>query len=243
MASQTILNIVKSVAQRVGLPVPTTVVSTDRQVQQLVALANEEGEELADRYNWTALQKEATWVTIAAEDQGVLNGTILAASAGFKYVINDTIWNRTTQFKPGGPISPKGWQGLKATPLSGFWSQYRIRGGHLLFLPAASAGQTVAFEYVTENWAVDTLGTTGKSEFTADDDYPLLDSKIIRSGLVWRWKAAKGLSYQEDFQKYENLVADAMARDGTKGRVSLNGNNPEEVRPFILVPAGNWGVP
>lgn len=246
MANKTVLEIVKTVAKRVGISVPTTVTgSTDIQVLQLLALVNEEGEELADRYMWTALQKEKTFTTIAAEDQGaIVGGTgLLTVGDGFKYILNDTIWNRTTQFKPGGPVGPVGWQGLKATPFSGFWSQYRIRGGHLFFLPAATVGQTVAFEYVTENWATDTTGATGKAEFTADDDVPLLDSKLITTGLVWRWKASKGLSYDEDFRKYENMVADAMARDGTKGKVSLNGCNPDKVQPFVIVPAGNWMVP
>ena len=48
-----LLTIVQRVCRLVSLPVPTTVVtSTDLVVQQLYALANEEGEELADAYDW-----------------------------------------------------------------------------------------------------------------------------------------------------------------------------------------------
>jgi hypothetical protein len=38
----------------------------------------------------------------------------------------------------------------------------------------------------------------------------------MTQGVIWRWKAAKGLEYAEDYNKYERLVADQMGRDGGK---------------------------
>lgn len=243
MAKQTILQIVRAVAPRLGLLPPSTVTgSTDLQIQQLLALANEEGEELAGRKTgWTALIKERTFTTVAAESQGVLAGGVVPAGSGFSYILNDTIFNRTTQFGVSGPMTPRGWQGLKATTtLTGFYSQYRIRGGELLLYPAPAAGDTAAFEYVTENWVSNVTNDVFRTEFTMDDDYPLLDSRLIRLGLIWRWKSAKGLEYAENFNAYEAAVADALARDGTAGPASLDGCNRDGIEPGIFVSKGNW---
>lgn len=241
MASDSVLTIVRETCGRIGLNKPSTATgSTDVQVQQLVSLVNEEGKKLASRTRWQELIAEATFVTVAAEDQGKLSGTIVATASGFKYVINDTIFNRTQKVNVPGPLSPSGWQVLKSTgSVAGFWSQYRIRGGRLLMYPAPAAGQTASFEYVTENWVSNAANDTFRKAFTADDDYPLLDSDLLTAGLVWRWKKAKGLSYGEDMTDYEELVNDAMTRNASARTVNLNGAC-EEATPYVVVSRANW---
>ena len=240
MAADTILTIIRDFAPRVGVGKPTTATgSTDVQVQQMVALANEEGQELAARFDWQQLILEATWTSVATEDQGALSGTIVSAALGFNHILNDTIWNRTTKVGPGGPLSPVAWQANKATSYTGPYSQYRIRGGHLLLLPAPAAGETLAFEYVSENWVSNTTGDATSNAFVSDDDYPLLDSRLIKLGLIWRWKAAKGLDYSQEFQNYELAVADAKTRNIPRTKVSMNGPC-DDFQPFIQVARGNW---
>ena len=73
-----------------------------------------------------------------------------------------------------------------------------------------------------------------------DDDYPLLDSNLITLGVIWRWKKSKGLEYAEDFDTYEAAVSDAMARDGTKPKISMNGPQEANFQPFIVVPLTDW---
>ena len=54
-----LLQIIQRVCRLVSLPVPSEVVnSTDLTVQQLYELANEEGEELADAYDWQKLRRQ-----------------------------------------------------------------------------------------------------------------------------------------------------------------------------------------
>ena len=241
MASQTALEIVRTVAGRVGIQRPSTATgSTDVQVQQLVALLNEEGQELAKRYVWQATVREKTFTTIAAEDQGLLvGGAILSAADGFKYVLNDTIYDRTTEYQLQHS-TPTRWQSDKSTLPVGPYSRYRIRNGRLLMLPAPTAGLTVAFEYVTENWVSNAAGDAFRAEFTMDGDFPLLDSQLLIMGLKWRWKAAKGLSYAEDMQSYELAVADATSRDEPRGVVSFNGPDRDNFEPYVVTPAGDW---
>lgn len=216
------LQLIRELCGRTGISRPNSVASSgDTQVIQLLGLLNEEGQELSGRYEWESLTREATFVTVAAEDQGALT-TIIGATNVYRHIVNETIWNRTTQEALLGPKAPRTWQGLKALGVTGPYSEYRIRGGHLLFLPAPSAGDTCAFEYLTKNWATDSAATVQKSLVTADEDIFLLDEQLLLLGTRWRWLREKGLSYDEIFRAYESKVVDAMAKDGTKSTKNLD---------------------
>lgn len=232
-----LLSVVQSACERIGINAPSIVIgNNDKQIKQLLALANEEGEELAERYRWQALIKEATFTTQAQESQGEITSI---ATDGYKYILNDTIWNRDTRRPVFGPLAPRDWQLLQASPVSGPFDEYRIRGGEVLFNPDPTAGQTCAFEYKTENWCESTSGE-GQDSWQADDDVGRLDEKLMTAGLIWRWNAAKGFSYGEHFNKYERRVADAMARDGSKPTLDVAGGITD-FQPGIFVPQTGYG--
>jgi hypothetical protein len=243
MTQETALQIIRAVAGGRGLGRPgTSTGSTDVQILQLVDLLNEEGQDLAARFAWQALIQEKTWTMLGAEDQGLLvGGSILTEADGFDYIFNDTIHNRTTQFPVTGPISPQMWQASKATTtVASPYSQYRIRGGHLLMYPAPTAGHTGAFEYKTENWVSNDEGDAFSSKFVEDDDFPLLDSRLLKLGLTWRWKKEKGLEYAEDFETYEAAVLDKITRDKTAKSARLDGTDTTGIQPVIAVARGSW---
>jgi len=201
-----------------------------------MALAIEEGVELAARYEWQALLAEATFTTLAAESQGAL-ATI---APGCKYIVNDTIWNRDLRRPVFGPLSAQRYQQLKAMVMAGPWYQFKIIRGNINFIPNPAAGQDCYFNYISKNWVLAADNTTTKAAFTADDDTSLLDEDLMVLGLIWRWKAAKGFNYAEDFQKYERMVMDAMGRDGSKDTLNM-GDVRYDIYPGVLVPAGSWG--
>jgi hypothetical protein len=67
-----LLFIIREACKRLGITVPNAAVSsTDLQVQQLVALCNEEGQELSSRYAWQRLTKTATFTTVVSQSQRV----------------------------------------------------------------------------------------------------------------------------------------------------------------------------
>jgi hypothetical protein len=199
-----------------------------------MALANEEGQELSARYPWTALQNESTFTTVATESQGAIT---TLASAGFRYILNDIMWNRSLLRPVFGPLVPQDWQALKARNVTGPYAQFRIRGTSVLFIPTPVVGNTIAFEWISKYWATGVGGDA--SAWAADADTSYLDEEIMTQGVIWRWKAAKGLSYAEDFNKYEGLVVDQMARDGGKSRLNLGGGM-NTFPAGILVPIGSW---
>ena len=234
----TALSIVQTVCSEIGLPFPTTAVSsTDTQILQIVALANREGKTLTARptYGWQQLQTQAQFTTIATEVQGALS----TIAPGLKYIINNTIWDRTLRRPVFGPLTPQRWQQLKAVNMVGPWAQFRIQGGQIKFLPAPAAGDQCDFEYQSANWCTDSTGATTRSAFLQDTDLCLLDEDLITLGTIWRWKKSKGLEYGEDFNEYERQVMDAIGRDGAKDVISMEGGR-YEITPGVLVPSGSW---
>lgn len=240
-----LLTIVQKHTRRTGLPVPTTVVgNTDPQVLQILNLLEEECIDLSARAQWKGLINEATFLALGAESQGTLAslGSGPTVTNGLRYILNQVMWNRTTRLPIYGPIDPQKWQEIKANS-SVALSQYRIRGvttgaqASLLITPAPTVGNTIAFEYVTDNWCLN--GLVPASAFVADGDTILVPESLVLAGLKWRWKKEKGLEYAEDFNSYESLVNNAIGRDGTRPLLNMAGPN-SNMRPGIFVPPGSW---
>lgn len=233
-----LLTLVQSATRRMGINTPSGVVlSSDNAVLQLLELANEEGRELGARTAWAALDTAVTFTTVATESQGNIN----TIAPNLKYIINNTIWNRTLRRPVFGPLSPQDWQRDKASFSQGPFNQFRIIGTALSFIPVPVAGQTCAFEYITKAFATDSTGAVDRTSFANDADLCKLDEEIMTLGLIWRWRQVKGLDFSADYQKYEKKVIDAIARDGTKPMLSLSGGSTD-LQPVVVVPAGSWGI-
>lgn len=234
-----LLTMIQDVCSDLGINEPSSVVgSTDKQIKQLLTIANREGKDLASRFTWNVLVKEATFTQSAAALQGAMT---TVAGSDFDKIINDTMWNRSTTLPILGPSMAKDWQALQAFNITGPVPEFRIRGNSLYFSPdGANATDTIAFEYKSKNWC-ESSGGTGQSSWQADDDVGLLDEDIMCLGIVWRWLKRKGLDYAEDFATYEKRVADKIGGDGGK-RVLNAAGSLRDRRPGVLVPAGSWNL-
>jgi len=228
----TCLTLIRTAWMRLGLQnAPTAVVtSQDPQVLQFLALANEEGQTLAEATNWQALTTEATFVTVATEIQGAL-ATI---APGCKFIVNDTIWNRDLRMPVFGPLVAQTWQQQKAMYLQGPWNQFRVVNDSIKFLPTPVAGQNCYFEYVTKNWT-----SAGADEFQSDSDTALLDESVMVMGLIWRFRQAKGLDFSADLEKYSRRVSDMVAREAPKPMLDM-GDSFNDIPPVVILPAGSW---
>ena len=237
----TLLTTVQHFCRRTGLPSPATVYgSTDTQVLQIMALLEEEGEDLSKRGAWEGITFEASHTTLAAEDQGAVTSI---ATNGFRYIKNQTIWDRTDRLPVLGPMDSQDWQATKAVVNTGPRYRFRIRGGKLLSSPTPTAGHSWYFEYVSKNWILGVDGVTYKQYFTLDTDTILIPEELVLMGLRWRWKKEKGFDYSEDFRTYEMQVKDALGRDGSKPILHMDSENWRGPRPGIFVPDGSWSVP
>jgi len=228
----TFLQIIQAVFKRVNLTSPSSAIgSTDENVIRMIELANEEGEQLASRHDWQRLISEETHTTLAAESQGLITAI---CGSDFDRIRNDTFWNRT-QRRRWFPVDDVQWQRMKASNITGPDYYFRIRSNELIVQPTPTAGQTLAFEWVSKNWC-ESSGGTGQSAWADDTDVSRLQDKLIIAGLKWRWKHANGLEYAEDFAAYEALVADAMVRDGAPRHLNMGGGMPTTRN----IPEGDW---
>lgn len=235
------LEIIQRFARAVGFPEPSAAVANQAEdVAQLVELLNQEGRSLSTRHDWQALSFEVSFTTVATESQGTLP-SIIGATQQLRKVVNDTIWDRTTQIPICGPLTRQRWQAQKALALTGPYSEYRIRGNTLIFDPAPTAGHTCYFEYLSKCWCTDSTGATYRTNLGADTDLMLLDDEAMLAGLEWRWLRKKGLSYAEEFASYEGIVADLIARDGTKPMLAMDGEGSRP-RAGVFVPIGSWNL-
>jgi hypothetical protein len=210
--------------------------SNDQQIIQIVSIAEEEGQELQERYGWQGLQTEATFTTVAAS----LPGSMATIAPGYEHVVNGTAWNRTLRRPLYGPRTEQEWQQLQAIQMVGPFHSYRIKDDGFYMFPVPPAGHSCAFEYITKNWISKSAGGTS-DVFTNDADTPLIDDRIVVLGTIWRWKAAKGLDYAEDFSKYERRVLNKMARDASKPVLNMGGST-YDIQPVVMVPSGSWNI-
>lgn len=239
MAQQTCLQIIQRVCKMVGIVPPNAAVgATDPQIMQLVAISEEEGNQLVTRGNWTALQFEAVFTTVATEIQGSID----TIAPGCLYVVNDTIWNRDQGVPVFGPVTQQDYQQIKSQIFTGPYNQYRIKNNNLHYVPTPQAGMECAFEYISENWIYSGAKTPTTYRFwQTDSDTPFLKDDLIVLGTIWRWKKVKGLEYAEDFNTYERAVIDALNRDGSKPQLSMDGGS-NSFMPAVVVPIGSWNA-
>jgi hypothetical protein len=208
----TLLVIVQDASSRLGLGRPTSVVgSTDENVVQLLALAQEEGKTLARRHEWQALQTEYTFPT-------VISTASYALPSDYDRILKDTVFNRTLRRRMVGDLSPDQWQQTKASLVTMVNPAFRIRGGLFLITPTPSAVETIAYEYVSKNWC-QTNASVGQAKWAADTDTGLLDEDLMTLGVIWRYRKAKSLDYGEDMNTYEMEVAKAILNDGARVRI------------------------
>lgn len=235
----TMLAVIQNFCRRSGIPVPSTVTgSTDSQVLQVMALLEEEGNDLSARGGWSELTYEAAHTTTATESQGAMNAI---ATNGFRNIKNDTIWDRTDRLPILGPLSGPWWQALKAVQVTGPRYQFRIRGNELLVDPTPDAGHSWYFEYYSQNWILGADGTTYKQHFTLDTDTIILPETLVLMGLRWRWMREKGFDYAELFRTYEMQVKDAIGRSGGKRNLHMD-YCLGSAKPGIFVP-GTFAIP
>ena len=231
-----LLTMVQYFTRRTNLSIPTNVAgSTDEQVLQIMALLEEEGNDLAKRGDWQEITYEALHTTVATESQGIITDI---ATNGFNYIKSDTFWDRTEAL-PVLIYDPVDWQAEKGFAVTGPRYHVRLRANELLSNPVPPAGNIWAFEYVSKNWILESDLITYSNYFSSDEDTCLLPEEILLMGLRWRWKKEKGFDYAEDFRTYEMMVKDALSRNGLKKKLSMS----EIQHGFgVIISPGNWDL-
>lgn len=234
-----LLTIISEVCGRLSLTIPATVVgNSDQQVTQLYYLTNKAGHDLAQSYNWQALTKTKTFTTVNATTQPN------AVPSDFDRFIPNSFFNRTTRRPIIGPVTPQQWEWLVAQPAySTVYLLYRQQGNAFLLGPPVTpppAGQTIAFEYLSNQWANAAAGGAGQTKFLADGDTTVLDEALLADFVIWMFLRAKGLSYAEEMATFSRNLDQQQARDGGSTALHLT---PTPINlDRVNLPDGSFGV-
>lgn len=182
---------------------------------EIADLINEVAEDVARYQDWQSLQTSATITgngvttdfNLPADYSRMLKDSEIQ-SASFRFWgyfrydnINDFDRDRALGFR----ASPGGWI---------------ITGDKLRFNPAPTG--ISSYPYITANWAK-SAGGTAKPQFDADDDTFVLPERLLKLGLIWRWREMKKLDASGDQEAFIRALDEYAASDGGSRVYRYNG--------------------
>lgn len=203
-----ILPAMQSAAVRLVGRKPSTFFATQNQFEMEIAdLVTETARDIAKTHDWQALLKQATLTG---------DGTTTSFSLPLDYdrmmlkgEVHSKSW-ATWRFTPARDLDQlMDFQSGLSVLNPGIWT---MLGGKMEFYPAPASGETPKFYYVSKNFAT-SAGDAPQDSFQKDDDKFLLDDRLLTLGLLWRWKAQKGMEYAELMASYEKALAEDIGRD------------------------------
>jgi hypothetical protein len=217
-----LLLLCQEVADVVGVQRPLAIVTSQEQLpRQMFALAKETLEEVS-LMDWPILVMLATITTVAGQ-------STYALPADFEHEIGDTLYAAARYEQLRGQLTPGDWARQRnVTPDLGRY-RFRIYGYplKLQITPTPQMPEDLVYEYKTNNRAKQVGGALVPT-YSSDDDVSIVLEEIIKKGLKWRLRRAKGLDYSEEFDDYE------FARTSRLAQQLQFGSMPVAVR-------GAWG--
>lgn len=170
----------------------------DEAAYNMLAIANEAGQEIARRADWQALLATQSVVssplTLPTDFQRVASAGAVRASDG----------------SPIRPVTDAGqWAVVLQVPSTTAF--YFIKAGQVLFSPA-SAAVGASVDYFSRKWAL--ASSTPIEAFTADDNTVRFPERLLIKNMIWRWKRQKGLAYDDSLAEFEADMAQEIAADG-----------------------------
>jgi hypothetical protein len=229
----TVLSAIQYACSFIGVSVPDAVMaSTVREHVELKAITNDVANTISKAHTWQLLKTLATLTG---------DGTTEDFSLPSDYDwMPDTseIWSSDNDRPLCKVVDENVWlshieQGLD--PVPGEWIIY---GGQLHIRSAPGTGITCRYFYQS-NLYVDPAAGSNTNIFATDTDNFRLDERLLKLGIIYRWKQAKGQPYAQEMDDYEVLKEKLIARDkgatilvqgtarGTRGiRYAYPGNVP-----------------
>jgi hypothetical protein len=235
----TLLSVAQDVCDVIGAARPDAVVSgTDTWARQILGLAKETLEELG-LMDWPILEIPYSFNTVVGQSQYDL-------PADFGREVGDTVYVASQYHSLRGSLTPADWQ-RQRDALQAQIGRYRFRiyglPVKLNFSPTPNMVEQIVFEYQT-TYRVRQNDGTHKNTFFADDDVSLMPEELLKKGLKWRVRRAKGLDYSEEFDDYEMSRAQRLAQALGMGSMPVAWRNQTEFTEGlnVYVPENGFGV-
>jgi hypothetical protein len=189
---------------------PQTVFSSTSQMELEIAdLATDVAVDIMKSHDWRALTKFSTLTgdgsTTAFDLPSDFDRIVLAQR------VTDTsnwLWGYASvqTLEDWMVITSSGFTAV--TP--GWWI---ILDGQMQFSPAPASSSPAKFAYISKNIGLSGSDGSPIAAFSDDSDSFVLEERLLTLGLIWRWKAQKGLEYAEDMTNYEKAFSENASRD------------------------------
>lgn len=211
----TILSVIQAVTPVIGLEVPTSVFSsTEREHIELAALANEMAGRIAASYDWQALSRIGTLT-----GDGTTQDFDLPSDYD-RMVGSAEVWSSTLVTPLSRVDDVNEWLGLDIRSFDFVINAWIVYGSQIHIKPAMATAVTAQFFYQS-NLIVTPATGANKTSFSIDTDAFRLDETLLKLGMIWQWKANKGLPYSEDMANFEERKARLIASDKGAKKITV----------------------
>lgn len=235
-----LLSICQDTADVIGLTRPTAIITgTDQLSKQMLGFCKETLEELS-LMDWPILQVPYTFNTVALQ-------AAYALPVDFGREVGDTVYGQARYSQLRGSLTPGDWARQRnILPGLGFY-RFRIFGNPLMLnlTPTPQVAEAIVFEYQTLN-CVTQVGGTMKATYFDDQDVSVVSEVLMKKGLKWRVRRAKGLDYSEEFDDYEIARSNRLAQALQFGSMPVAVRGPYDGAvdlPMGYVPETGYGQP
>lgn len=162
--------------------------------------------------------------------------------ADYLRMIANTPWDTSNDTRMYGSVTPQGWQTLKHSTINlGIYLRFRIRHGKIELVPAPADNRTIAYSYISGNFAVKNNGER-TNVITADDDDILFDKSLMILGVTYLFKQANGIDSTTELGAFRLLLNKLIAQDSPAPIISTSGNWNIGFINGKNVLDGNWNV-
>lgn len=203
----TILSVAKEVAKLIGITVPTNLIaSTDREHVELVSMAQEMAERIAAGHEWQKLSRIHTLTGDGSTEAFALPDDY------DRMLVKASVWSSSLETALSPITDLDRWLELDVQSFDFVVNAWTIYAGQMNIKPALATGVTAKFFYVSDLIVAPAAGEN-KTTFTDDGDTFRLDERLLKLGIIWRWKSAKGQPYAEEMADYEEAKERLVASD------------------------------
>lgn len=240
----TLQGMVNNIVDELGLPRPTTVVtSSDQTARTLLAHANKEGEDLVKFHDWTILTREHTLTTVIGQAE-------YALPTDYQRLLRQTEWDRTGRRPLVGPLDGPDWQNIKSSGLGSGIIGYRFRiyrastgNTRKIYLDPVPTvnGESLVFEYISKNFCA-AAGGTAQEQWAADTDVPILDARLMELGISVRYRRGRGLNFASEVDEYDQLLSTSVAQDRPSRVLNLSEHRSARLLNSSNIPDTGYGV-
>lgn len=199
-----ILAIVQSAVLSLDIERPSALfASTDRTWLEIADTANTAARQILDDNDWSRLMKVAT---VTANGGGAY-----PLPADYSRMVKDAnLWGDGIAYTPGQQVQDfNQWMAMQSYPIETWQPRWMVFGGNLNIMPGPPTGTMLTYGYISN----EIVTGADKTQFTADTDTFLLDDELLRLGIIWNWKKAKGYDFAAELAQYMERMEKQRFRD------------------------------